>query len=233
MPFFVYLLIPLALVLLTAVAASRAITRYDIRKPETQIPTSENVARQILERHAISGVEITAGHDDFYLPLDRRIGLDSERFSSGSTSGAAIAAHEAAHAVQHGVGHVGFKLWYWLAIPSTLASLAWFPVGIAAIALDSEVLRIIAAALFGFTAVVSLVTIWIEVDASKRALEELDAIDAPGIDRDGARTVLFACGATYVADTLLDLGAIGRRVRGDGDGPSSDRGGFFDSLLDW
>jgi Zn-dependent membrane protease YugP len=99
---------------------------------------------------------------------------------------------------------------------------------------DSRALAAVAFGLFAFTTASSLVTVWVEVDASRRALRELRSLGARGLDARGARRVLLACGATYVADTLVDLGFIGRRLRRDGDGAGGDDadggwgGGGFD-----
>ena len=225
------LVIPLVVVLGVAWFAGRTIRRYDDDLPRGAMPKSERIAKTILMRNRISSVRVEGGDGDFYAPMARRIELSHKRIARRSTSAAAIAAHEAAHAVQHAVRFLGFMAWLVLAIPSTLASLAWFPVAIGAAALDSDVLADVAFGLFGFTVAVSVVTVWVEVDASRRALRELRELRAPGLDQRGARRVLVVCGATYVADTVLDLGFVGRRLRRDDDAAggrsSDDDGGDF------
>ena len=110
---------------------------------------------------------------------------------------------------------------------------------VAAAVFDSDALAAVAFGLFGFVAAMSVPTLWIEIDASRRALAQLRELLAPIFDERGARMVLGACGATYVASTLLDVGFFGRRLRRDehedtgGGGSSGDDaddalGGLFD-----
>ena len=184
----------------------------------------ESVARLILARHVIDDVRVVAGEDDLYAPMQRRIELSRDRVDRGSTASAAVAAHEAAHALEHAQRSLSSRLRFALAIPSTPASLGWLPAAIAAAVLGSDALAAVAFALFGFTAAMSALTTWNEVDASRRALRELRA---PGLDERGARRVLVACGATYVADTVLDIGFVSRRLRRDDEPGSND---VFDVL---
>jgi Zn-dependent membrane protease YugP len=75
----------------------------------------------------------------------------------------------------------------------------------------------------------------VEVDASRRALRDLRALAPAGLDERGVRRILVAAGATYVVDTLLDVGYIVRRLHredandGSGEDRSADGGGDDDS----
>jgi Zn-dependent membrane protease YugP len=118
-----------------------------------------------------------------------------------------------------------------------IAKETWFPAAVGAAALDSDALAAVAFGLFAFTVTVSFLTVWVEVDASRRALRELRALEVAALDQRGARRVLVACAATYVADTLFDLSFVGRRLRRDDDaagGSSSGdvSGGFLRGLFD-
>ncbi len=232
------LVIPLVVIFGVSWYADHMVRRYDGDLPPEVMPKSGRLAETILARHWINDVRVHGGDGDYYAPIQRRIELSDERIARGSTSAAAIAAHEAAHAVQHALRIFSARARLALALPDALASLAWFPIAIAAALLDSELLATVAFGLFTFTLAVSVLTAFNEVDASRRALRELHELLGPEHDQRGARRVLVACGATYVSDTLLDFHYLGRRLRRDeedgGGGQSSthDSPGFIRSLFD-
>jgi Zn-dependent membrane protease YugP len=225
----VWLVIPFVLVLGSVWVARRVIRRYDGVLPRETVPSARRVAKAILKRHGIRDVAVEPGEDNFYLPVRRRIELSHESFKRRSTAAAAIAAHEAAHAIQHATRLRAFMVSNALAVPSALVSLAWFPLAVAAIVLGSDVVAGVASGLFVFAAGVSALRAWVEVDASRRALRELRAL--PDLDIRGARRVLTACGATYVADAVVDLGFVGRRMRKDDDHGTQPSGDGADDVL--
>lgn len=239
MEFLAFLLIPLLVFFGVSWFAERLIERYDEDLPEGAMPRSGRLAELILARHWINHVRVDGGSDDFYSPEERRIELSEERVDRASISAAAIAAHEAAHAVQHAERSLPFMVLFHLGVPAFLVSMVWFPLAVAAAVLGSEALAASAFIMFGFTLAVSVVRIFNEIDASRRALRELRELFASEFDQRGVRRVLGVAGATYVADSLFDFGFLGRRLRrndddeGGGGGSSGDdaddvAGGLFD-----
>lgn len=210
-----WLALPFVIVIAVSLAAEWQVSRHDDELPRGTLPKGRDVARLVLARHSVGDVKVSAGDEDLYAPLTRTIELDTDRIDRVSTAAAAVAAHEAAHAVQHARRWPPFMTRLVLAVPATLASLAWLPLAIAGEVLDLDALVIAGFALFGFAILVGLLTLVLELDASRQALEELRAFELPAFDEPAARRVLLWCGATYVAGAIVDVGFVSRRFGRD------------------
>ena len=167
--------------------------------------TGREMAEHILAQAGVSGVavEATPGQlSDHYDPVKRRIRLSESVYESHSVAALGVAAHECGHAIQHHVGYAAMN-WRWALLkPANLGtSLApWmvmigFFMGQAGGPLvDVGIVLFTAAVLF------HLVTLPVEFNASRRAVEQLQhaGVVAPQ-DVQGVRAVLNAAGFTYVA----------------------------------
>lgn len=193
-------------------------------------------AERILARAAVS-VPVVEGDVDCYSLHDgerpqRHIQLADGRLHRRSLSAVVIAAHEAAHAIQHASG------WRFFRVDMALAIVAFFagPIGIALFAVAAatgwDELAVAGGALFTVCGVAGVTRSFIEVDASRAALAELRALELEGYDERAARQLLVWCGATYVADSGFDVGAIGRRASEIGEdlGAGGSRGRWGDDV---
>lgn len=239
MPAIVVVIVAVVLVvdLTIWLGARRAIRLNDGAAGPLLLP-GRKVAERLVAAQQVEGVSVIVGSVDCYRWDYRRIELADGRTRRSSMSAVTIAAHEAAHAWQHATG------WKWFALNQRLAMPTFFagPIGLAflvtGIATGWDPLVWIAAGLFTFLGVAGFVTSVIEVDASRWALTWLDELDLVGYDERAARRLLWWCGATYVSETVFDIGAIVRRTtdfgedlgfggwgRGDGDGFAGGDGG--------
>ena len=85
-----------------------------------------------------------------------------------------------------------------------LAQQFWVVVLVLGLLLNAFGLVQLAIALFGVAVVFQLVTLPVEIDASRRAVAYLSAHGA-GLDEKGARSVLTAAALTYVAGALTSI----------------------------
>lgn len=234
MPLAVFVIVAVVLVVNLTIwlGARRAIRRYDAAAGLLLL-AGRKVAERLVDAQRVDGVTVIVGGVDCYRWDYRRIELADGRTRRASMSAVAIAAHEAAHAWQHATG------WKWFALNQRLAMPTFFagPIGLAflvtGIATGWDPLVWVAAALFTFLGVAGFVTSVIEVDASRWALRWLDELDLIGYDERAARRLLWWCGATYVSETVFDIGAIVRRTSDFGEdlgfggwGRSTDGDGF-------
>jgi Zn-dependent membrane protease YugP len=192
-----------------------------------QVPTSSGVtgaqAAQILMReNALTiGVRPTAGMlTDFYDPRSKTINL-SQSSTQNSVASVAVVAHELGHAQQDAQGYGPMRLRG--AIVPAVQLGAW--VGpllfIGGLYLNSQELAFIGLIAFSAAAVFSLVTLPVELNASRRALVMLESARILGPQEiPGARKVLNAAALTYVAAALQSIGTLfsyimlfGRRQR--------------------
>ena len=167
--------------------------------------TGEEVARRMLDSEGASAVGITLvpGHlTDYYDPRDNNLHLSEENRSGGSVASVAVACHEAGHAIQTARGYLPYR--------SALVPVVNFAqqtcviVLVVGVALRLAGLTQLAIILFAFSVLFQLVTLPVEIDASRRAVAYLKGAGTV-IDERGARQVLTAAALTYVAAALVSV----------------------------
>jgi len=171
------------------------------------------IARDMLEFYNIRDVKIVQGQGsltDHYNPRSKTIALSPEVFQGRHVAAAAVASHECGHAVQHAEAYAMLKTRSAL-VPvvqfSTKAQQFLFygmMFGMfAGGGVFGNMLMLALVFTFGATALFSLVTLPVEFDASRRALNWLDETgNTHGIEYDGAKDALWWAAMTYVASAL-------------------------------
>lgn len=212
------------------VLARRSIRRHD--EPRADLPTGERVVQRIVEAHDLGLVPVEDGDVDSYSALERSIQLADGRRERGSVSAIAIGAHEAAHLLQHATGYRPFRIWWVLVIPALLADVAFLCLVPWMLVFDWPALTYAAGVLLTVIAIAGVVSVVVEIDASRRAVRELRAQGIPEPDLKASRRLLVACAATYVSEAVFDVGYVGRRWARDDDGVGGESGGG-DSGGDW
>ncbi len=208
----------LAIFLLPNIWAKWVLDRH--AGPRDDYPgTGAELARHLLSRLGIEGVQVELTEQgDHYDPQARCVRLTQDHFEGRSLTAVTVAAHEVGHAIQH---HRGYAP---LMARSRMVAVAQQAEKVGALLMMAApflflltrtpggMLIVVLAAVisFGTAALVHLVTLPVEFDASfQRALPLLkDYI--PPYDMPGARHVLTACAFTYVAASLASLLNLGR-----------------------
>ena len=188
--------------------------------------TGAEVARRVLDANNLQDVKIEQVRgtlSDHYDPRDKTLRLSQSVYGVPSIAAAGVAAHEAGHAIQHknNYGPLSFRS---LMVPSVKLGSWLGPILFMAglfLALDN--LAIVGLVFFAGTALFALVTIPVELDASRRAKQVLSSTGLVyGNEIDAVDKVLDAAALTYVAgavqalSTLLYYGMLftgGRRKR--------------------
>ncbi|MDN3520287.1 zinc metallopeptidase [Halomonas ramblicola] len=181
--------------------------------------TGGELAEHLLRRLGIEGVkvEVTEG-GDHYDPQARRVRLSRDHYAGRSLTAVTVAAHEVGHAIQHHQGYAPLLARSRLVVVARQAEklgallMMAAPVLLVATRMPGGSLVLVLAAVlsFGAAALVHLVTLPVEFDASfQRALPLLEEY-IPPYDMPGARHVLTACALTYVAASLASLLNLGR-----------------------
>ena len=177
----------------------------------SQVPTSlhgtgADVARRMLDAGGAREVGITriAGRlTDNYDPRDNKLHLSNDNFDRGSVASVAVACHEAGHAIQNATGYGMMKVRTALVPAVSFASNAWGFLFIAGFLFNMMGLVRIAVAFFALTVLFQLVTLPVEIDASRRAIAYLGTVS--DVDQTGAKEVLTAAALTYVAAALTSI----------------------------
>lgn len=165
--------------------------------------TGAQAAEAVLRQNGVTGVRVerVAGNlTDHFDPRTNVIRLSDSVYGSDSVASVGVAAHEAGHAVQYAVGYVPIKLRAAIVPVTQIGSTAALPLIILGLFMNSGILIDIGIWAFALATVFQLVTLPVEVNASRRALA---AIDQDGLltseEYPMAKQTLTAAAMTYVA----------------------------------
>ncbi len=169
--------------------------------------TGAQVARMILDANGLSDVPINripGNLTDNYNPAQRVMNLSDAVFATPSVASISIAAHEAGHAIQHSTAYQPLKLRNSIVPVANIGSAAAWPLlflGLIMGAGTGDLLFNIGVLLFMSVVVFHVVTLPVELDASRRAIAQLEAVGAVSTDEEtaAAKTVLSAAALTYLA----------------------------------
>lgn len=168
------------------------------------------MAKEILNLGGANDVAIqkTPGHlSDHYDPRKRVLRLSEGVYASDSIAALGIAAHEAGHALQHHTGYAPLHLRNAIYPLASFGSTLAFPIFLIGFFFSSKgpsILMDIGIFLFAGAVLFSVLTLPVEFNASRRALQLLrERGYLKGGELDGARQVLSAAALTYVASTAM------------------------------
>ncbi len=214
--YYLILVIPAFLLSLIAQWGVKSTFRRYSKKQTERGTTGFDTARAILDKNGLGNISIehiSGELTDHYDPRAGVIRLSDSTYSSNSVAASGVAAHEAGHAVQYAVGYKPIKLRAAI-IPVTNigATLSW-PAILLGLALGIRALIVVGILLFSFSVIFQLITLPVEFNASRRAVEVLDETDILSDDElRGAKKVLRAAAMTYVAALAVSLANLLRLV---------------------
>ncbi len=139
---------------------------------------------------------------DHYDPRTKTVNLSESVFHSTSVAAIGVAAHECGHAMQDNVGYVPLKLRGAIVPVANIGSQAAFPliiIGVLIGGMGSPLVNI-GLILFSLAVIFQLITLPVELNASRRAITLLDQVGIlGGQEVNQTRKVLGAAALTYVA----------------------------------
>lgn len=209
MPYFYYdwtmiLVIPgLLLGLYAQFKVKSTFARYSRVRTKSGL-TAEASARMLLSRGGSTNVTISRVNGsltDHYDPSSKTLRLSDSVYGSDSVAAVGVAAHECGHALQEHDGYGLLKLRTALVPVVNIGSSLYLPIFMAGLLFSWEPLQMVGILCFGLTLLFSLVTLPVEINASKRALGMLEGVlDAEELQ--GAKAVLSAAALTYLASVI-------------------------------
>ena len=178
--------------------------------------TGAEAAERVLRHYGVNEVQIamTQGKlSDHYDPRRKVIRLSEGVYRGATAAAVGIAAHEAGHAAQHAEEYAPIKVRNAI-LPAANIGSGLGPILIfLGFALSFEPLVTIGLALFALIVVFQLVTLPVEFNASRRALQVIEETGMlAGGDLLGARKVLQAAAMTYVAALVSAIATLLRFV---------------------
>jgi len=214
-----YLVIVMPFVLLSLWASANVnstFKRYANQHSIRRI-TGAQAAQKVLSANGVSGVKIeriSGNLTDHFDPRTNVIRLSDGVYDATSTAAIGVACHEAGHAVQYAKSYAPIKLRAAIVPVTNFASKLAMPLILLGLILTflenfSFTLVYIGIACFGVAVLFQIITLPVEFNASRRAMQ---AIDSTGILTDeeqrGARKTLTAAALTYVAATAVALAQL-------------------------
>lgn len=170
--------------------------------------TGYDVARKILDKNGLNDLLIveTNGYlTDHYDPNRKVIKLSRNIYGNDTISSMAVAAHEVGHAIQDKEGYFFLRLRTFIfPIISFISRISWLVilVGFFFEIVNAIYLGII---IVSASVIFELVTLPVEINASKRAIKELNSLNLITGEEDKVKNVLTAAALTYVAGTLAEI----------------------------
>ncbi len=172
------------------------------------------MAQMMLMQNGINDVVVkpTAGSlTDFFDPTSKSVNLSEAVYNQYTVAAAAVAAHECGHAVQHRVGYSMLVLRTKLVPAVSFASkwVTWILLGGILIFEFFPYLLGVGVVLFALTTLFSVITLPVEIDASRRAVRWLETAGiTQGQTTDYARDALKSAAYTYVVAALSSMATL-------------------------
>ena len=179
--------------------------------------TGAQAAQRVLSANGVSGVRIeriSGDLTDHYDPKSNVIRLSDSVYDSPSVAAIGVACHEAGHAVQYAQNYAPIKLRAAIIPVTNFGSKLAMPLILLGILLNfmgnfSYGLVYIGIACFGLSLVFQLITLPVEFNASRRAMQAIEDGDLlTQEEQRGAKKTLQAAAMTYVAATAVALAQL-------------------------
>ena len=165
--------------------------------------TGKEVARRILDKHGLQNVNVeeTSGYlSDHYDPKKKVVRLSNKIYADSTIASVSVACHECGHAIQDKTGYVFLRIRAAIVPIVNFCSYAGYLIII--IGSLMSMMGLIIAGIIAEIVILffQLITLPVEINASKRGLKELrEEQFVNDSEYKGAKTMLTAAALTYVA----------------------------------
>lgn len=213
-----YVILVLPMVIFSMIASARVNSSF---KKYSKVMSSRRItgaqaAFEVLRHYGITNVQIervSGNLTDHYDPRTNVIRLSDSVYSSTSVAAIGVACHEAGHAAQYAQSYVPIKIRNKILPLANIGSKAGIPLAILGYFLNFEPLALVGVVFFAFAVVFQLVTLPVEFNASKRALDVISDVDILSEqEKKGAKNVLSAAAMTYVASLAVSIASLLRLI---------------------
>ena len=228
MPFYygfdwTYLVLVLPCVILSLWASSNVNSTFQKYSQQYSIRrlTGAQAAQRVLSHNGVTGVRIervSGNLTDHFDPKTNVIRLSDSVYDSTSTAAIGVVCHEAGHAVQYAQHYGPIKLRAAIIPITNIGSKLAMPLILAGLLLAafenlSFTFVYIGIACFGLSLVFQLVTLPVEFNASRRAMQAIESANLlTEEEQRGAKKTLKAAALTYVAATATALAQLLRLI---------------------
>lgn len=218
-----YLVLVLPCVILAMIASANVnstFKRYSKKLSSRRI-TGAQAAQRVLSANGVSGVRIervSGNLTDHFDPKTNVIRLSDSVYDSTSVAAIGVACHEAGHAAQYAHHYAPIKLRAAIIPITNIGSHLAIPLILLGLLFSfgetiSYGFVYAGIACFGLSLVFQLVTLPVEFNASRRAMQAIETSELlTEEEQKGARKTLTAAAMTYVAATAVALAQLLRLI---------------------
>ena len=178
--------------------------------------SASDVAHMLLQQNGCSvSVQRTPGKlTDNYNPKNQTLNLSESTYGKTNIAALGVAAHEVGHACQHNENNALLKLRMAIVPAVNIGSMLAFPLAILGVLLEyvaavtsfGTVLIALGIILYSLSTVFALITLPVEINASRRAEKMLyEGGYVTAGEKKQVRTVLNAAALTYFASLVVSL----------------------------
>lgn len=196
--------------MLSQLASGTLQKRFAKYSREPMPMTGAEIAHQMLVEHGISDVQIipTKGQlTDHYNPTNKTVALSEVVYGHANVAACAVAAHECGHAIQHATRYPLLGMRSKMVPLLKLSNVAMPVLGMGGFAvletIGSSTLSWVVLGIIALPTLFSLITLPVEFDASRRALNWMEEKNVAPSDRHaGAKNALWWAAMTYVTAAI-------------------------------
>lgn len=205
---YLYIVLPCLILAMVASARVNSTFRRYAKQISSRHITGKDAAMRVLQANGVTNVQVqrvSGNLTDHYDPKANVIRLSESVYDSASTAAIGVACHEAGHAVQYAEQYFPIRIRAAIIPVTNIGSRLALPLILLGVLFStfgyySYTLIYVGIACFALSLVFQLITLPVEFNASRRAMQ---AIDDAGIltpeEQQGARKTLTAAAMTYVA----------------------------------
>lgn len=201
-PTYVLVILAFVLSLIASFGVQTTFARYKKERTSRGV-TGADAARRILDMNGLYKIRIervSGSLTDHYDPSANVIRLSDSTYNDDSVAAVGVAAHEAGHAVQHAVGYVPIKIRNAIVPVVNIGTQLSMPLFFIGLIFGITNLAYLGIILFSLALVFQIITLPVEINASRRAIRILDESNLLQEDEiKPAKKVLGAAAMTYVA----------------------------------
>ena len=166
--------------------------------------TGAEAARRILNQEGLYNVQIEClrnSSGDHYDPRTNTVRLSYDNYNGATVTSVGVAAHECGHAIQHAKGYAPLSIRSALVPVVNIGSNLGLPLILLGVFLSwNQTLIQIGIWAFALSVLFQLVTLPVEFNASRRAVEKIEDYGLlTSAENTGCKKVLRAAAMTYVA----------------------------------
>ena len=209
MGYYVVLVLPMIVLSLIASARVNSTFKKYSNVFSAKKMTGAQAAFEILRYYGITDVKIehvSGNLTDHFDPKTNIIRLSDSVYSSTSVGAIGVACHEAGHAAQYANSYLPIKIRNKIFPVASLGSRLGIPLAIFGIILSFQPLVMAGVIFFTFAVFFQLVTLPVEFNASRRALNVITETNIlSDSEKVGSRKVLSAAAMTYVAALAVSV----------------------------